>query len=57
MQSVSEKAGKTNERPIQNQMDGRELDDRTDDEFPKRQPIPVPDLEFQRNALERLELV
>jgi len=36
---------------------GRELDDRTYDEFPKRQQIPVPDLEFRRNALERLELV
>jgi protein gp37 len=36
---------------------GRELDDRTYDEFPARQQIPVPDLESRRNALERLELV
>ena len=36
---------------------GRELDDRTYDEFPERQQIPVPDLQFRRNTLERLELV
>lgn len=36
---------------------GRELDDRTYDEFPIRQQIPVPDLESRRNTLERLELV
>ena len=36
---------------------GRELDKRTYDEFPQRQQIPVPDLEFRRNTLERLELV
>ena len=36
---------------------GRELDDRTYDEFPERPQIPVPGLEFRRNTLERLELV
>ena len=36
---------------------GRELDDRTYDELPERPQIPVPDLEFRRNTLERLELV
>jgi protein gp37 len=36
---------------------GRELDKRTYDEFPKRQIIPVPDMEIRQNALERLELV
>ena len=34
---------------------GRELDRRTYDEFPERRQTPVPDLEFGRNALERLE--
>jgi protein gp37 len=34
---------------------GRELDERTYDEFPERPQVPVPDLEFRRNALERLE--
>jgi len=34
---------------------GRELDRRTYDEFPERRQFPVPDLEFRRNALERLE--
>jgi len=34
---------------------GRELDWRTYDEFPERQQSPVRDLEFRRNALERLE--
>jgi protein gp37 len=34
---------------------GRELDDRTYDEFPERPQILVPGLEFRRNALERLE--
>ena len=33
---------------------GRELDERTYDESPERPQIPVPDLEFRRNALERL---
>jgi len=32
---------------------GRELDGQTYDELPKRQPIPVPSLEFRRNALEQ----
>jgi protein gp37 len=36
---------------------GRELDDRTYDEFPERPQILVPGLEFRRNTLERLELV
>ena len=36
---------------------GRELDERTYDEFPERPQIPVPGLEFRRNTLERLELV
>lgn len=36
---------------------GRELDHRTYDEFPKRIEVAVPDLQFRRNALERLELV
>ena len=36
---------------------GRELDDRTYDEFPERPQIRVPGLEFRRNTLERLELV
>jgi protein gp37 len=35
---------------------GRELDERTYDEFPERPQIPVPGLEFRRNTLERLEL-
>jgi protein gp37 len=35
---------------------GRKLDNRTYDEFPKRRQIPVPDLEFRRNALEQLHL-
>jgi hypothetical protein len=34
---------------------GRELDRRTYDEFPECRQTPVPDLEFRRNALERLE--
>jgi protein gp37 len=34
---------------------GRELDRRTYDEFPERRQNPVPDLEFRRKALERLE--
>jgi protein gp37 len=34
---------------------GRELDKRTYDEFPEFRQAPVPDLEFRRNALERLE--
>jgi protein gp37 len=34
---------------------GRELDKRTYDEFPERQQTPMPDSEFRRNALERLE--
>jgi protein gp37 len=34
---------------------GRDLDGRTYDEFPEWRPIPVRDLEFRRNALERLE--
>ena len=33
---------------------GRELDNRTYDEFPQRLHISVPDLEFRRNALEQL---
>ncbi len=33
---------------------GRELDRRKYDEFPERRQSPVPDLEFRRNALERL---
>jgi len=36
---------------------GRELDDRTYDEFPERPQVRVPGLEFRRNTLERLELV
>ena len=36
---------------------GRELDDRTYDEFPESQHIPIPNLEFRRNTLERLALV
>jgi len=36
---------------------GRELDDRTYDEFPECPQIPVPGLEIRRNTLERLELV
>jgi protein gp37 len=36
---------------------GRELDDRTYDELPERPQILVPDLEFRRNTLARLELV
>ena len=36
---------------------GRELDDRTYDEFPERPQVPVPGLEFRRNTLEQLELV
>ncbi|HEU6449281.1 MAG TPA: phage Gp37/Gp68 family protein [Verrucomicrobiae bacterium] len=35
---------------------GRELDDRTYDDLPERPQIPVPDLEFRRNTLERLNL-
>jgi len=34
---------------------GRTLDGQTYDEFPQRQPIPVPNLEFRRNVLELLE--
>jgi len=34
---------------------GRKLDKRTYDEFPERRQNPVPDLEFRRNALVRLE--
>ncbi|MGA3282986.1 MAG: phage Gp37/Gp68 family protein [Verrucomicrobiota bacterium] len=34
---------------------GRMLDGQTHDEFPERRQSPVPDLEFRRNALERLE--
>ena len=34
---------------------GRELDGETYDEFPERRQTPVPDLEFRRNALGRLE--
>jgi protein gp37 len=34
---------------------GRELDGQTYDEFPERRQIPVPDLEFRRNALVQLE--
>jgi protein gp37 len=34
---------------------GRILDGQTHDEFPKRRQAPVPDLEFRRIALERLE--
>ncbi len=36
---------------------GRELDKRTYDDLPERQNVSVPDLEFRRNTLERLELV
>jgi protein gp37 len=36
---------------------GRELDGQTYDEFPERQQIPVPGLEFRRNALEQLEAI
>ena len=36
---------------------GRELDERTYDDLPERPQIPVPDLEFRQNTLERLELV
>ena len=36
---------------------GRELDERTYDEFPERLQVRVPDLEFRRITLERLELV
>jgi len=35
---------------------GRELDGKTYDEFPERRQTSVPDLEFRRNALERLEV-
>lgn len=35
---------------------GRSLDGRTYDEFPERQQVPVPNLEFRRNTLEELEL-
>ncbi len=35
---------------------GRELDRRTYDEFPERLQTPVPDLEFRRTALEKLEV-
>jgi protein gp37 len=35
---------------------GRELDGQTYDEFPERARIPIPDLEFRRNALEGLEV-
>jgi protein gp37 len=34
---------------------GRMLDGQTHDEFPERRQAPVPDLEFRRTALERLE--
>jgi protein gp37 len=34
---------------------GRTLDGQTHDEFPERRQAPVPDLEFRRTALERLE--
>jgi len=34
---------------------GRELDCKTYEEFPERRQSPVPDLEFRRNALARLE--
>jgi hypothetical protein len=34
---------------------GRTLDGQTYDEFPERRPAPVPNLEFRRTALERLE--
>jgi protein gp37 len=34
---------------------GRELDGQTYDEFPERRQMPVPTLEFRRNALEQLE--
>ena len=34
---------------------GRTLDGQTHDEFPERRPAPVPNLEFRRSALERLE--
>jgi protein gp37 len=33
---------------------GRKLDGQTYDELPKRRQIPVPNLEFRRNALEQL---
>jgi protein gp37 len=36
---------------------GRMLDGQTYDEFPERRQAPVPDLEFRRNELERLEAV
>lgn len=35
---------------------GRELDDKTYNEFPKRHQVPVPNLAFRRSALEGLEL-
>jgi protein gp37 len=35
---------------------GRQLDRRTYDEFPERRQNPVPDLEFRRTTLKRLEL-
>ena len=35
---------------------GRELDGGTSDEFPEQPQNPVPDLEFRRSALKRLEL-
>ena len=34
---------------------GRDLDGRTYDEFPKRLKVPIPNLEFRRNALEQLQ--
>ena len=34
---------------------GRALDGRTYDEFPERQKVPIPNLEFRRNALEQLQ--
>jgi len=34
---------------------GRELDGQTYDEFPERRQIPVPDLQFRRNALQQFE--
>jgi protein gp37 len=34
---------------------GRQLDGQTYDEFPERRQVPVPNLEFRRNALEQLE--
>ncbi|MEO7298930.1 MAG: phage Gp37/Gp68 family protein [Verrucomicrobiota bacterium] len=36
---------------------GRTLDGRTYDEFPKRWEATIPDLEFRRNALEKLALI